>query len=210
HGLSDDNTAWTRRTSIERYAQEYGLAVVMPNANRSFYADMKIGLDYYTYVSKEVPFLAQTYFPISSRREDSFIAGLSMGGYGAFMIALRNPEKFSAAASLSGALELDHVFDLSAIIAPRQVKALFDSKEEYRASDYHLPNLLKKHAAEGTRLPRFFQCCGTEDMLYPINREFMASAKAYGIDLTYEEGPGDHDWSYWDANIQRVLAWIFN
>lgn len=209
HGLSDDNTVWTRMTSIERYALQHGIAVVMPNVNRSFYADMKYGLKYYTYVSEEIPYIASTYFPISGRREDSFIAGLSMGGYGAFMIALRNPEKFCAAASLSGALDLTStLFSHGNDLFNSLVKPVFGSKEEYLPTDYNLLSLIEKLTKQNIELPRLFQCCGTEDFLYEANQKFKAVAEKYGLDLTYEEGPGSHEWGYWDRNIQRVLEWM--
>ena len=80
HGMSDDHSTWIRRTSVERYATQYGLALVMPNAHRSYYTDMACGLKYWTYVSEELPRLMHTFFKISDRREDTFVAGLSMGG----------------------------------------------------------------------------------------------------------------------------------
>ena len=99
HGLSDDHTAWQRRTSIERYASERGLAVVMPSVDRGFYTDMAAGPRWWTHVSEELPRLVAAMFPVSARREETFVAGLSMGGYGAFKLALRQPRRFAAAAS---------------------------------------------------------------------------------------------------------------
>ena len=209
HGLSDDHTAWMRMTSIERYAEKYGIAVVMPDVNRSFYVDMKHGGNYYTYVTKEIPHFVHSNFPISAKREDNYIAGLSMGGYGAFMIALRNPEMFSAAASLSGALDLTPVFDMREEEVAPMVQAIFGSREEYINTDYNLIRLLEKLQGKRDDLPRLFQCCGTEDYLYYMNQNFREAAEKYGINLTYEEGPGEHEWGYWNKNIQRVLKWIF-
>ncbi|MDF2721332.1 MAG: esterase, partial [Paenibacillus sp.] len=98
HGLSDDHTSWMRWTSIERYVRDKGLAVVMPAVNRSFYSNMVNGYAYWTFISEELPNAARSLFPLSHEREDTFVAGLSMGGYGAFKLALRCPEKFAAAA----------------------------------------------------------------------------------------------------------------
>lgn len=209
HGLSGNHTDWMRKSNIERYAAEYGLAVVMPNVNRSFYVDMKHGANYYTYITKEIPHFARTNFPISEKRENNFIAGLSMGGYGAFMIALRNPGMFSAAASLSGALDMSPVFDMPDDEVGPMVRAIFGSKEEYINTDYNLIRLLKELQGKKDDLPRLFQCCGTEDYIYYMNQNFKTAAEKYGIGLTYEEGPGEHEWGYWDTNIQRVLKWIF-
>ncbi|HUZ18351.1 MAG TPA: alpha/beta hydrolase-fold protein, partial [Spirochaetia bacterium] len=106
HGLSDDHTIWARRTSIERYVAPLGLAVIMPAVGRSFYTDMKHGGAYETFVADELPAIAGEFFPLSAKREDTYIAGLSMGGYGAFKLALNHPERYCAAASLSGVLDL--------------------------------------------------------------------------------------------------------
>lgn len=88
HGLSDDHTSWVRRTDIDRYAEEWGVAVIMPEVQRSFYCDMTNGPRYFTYIVDELPALCQRLFRVSARREDNFVAGLSMGGYGAMKAAL--------------------------------------------------------------------------------------------------------------------------
>ena len=106
HGLSDDHTIWSRHTSIERYLAGTGIAVVMPNAGKSFYRNMATDPSYGTFLKEELPRIVQSFFPISSDRRDNFVAGLSMGGYGAFLLALSQPERFAAAASLSGALNI--------------------------------------------------------------------------------------------------------
>ncbi|MFP3904911.1 MAG: alpha/beta hydrolase, partial [Armatimonadota bacterium] len=106
HGLSDDHTIWQRRTSIERYVADMDLAVVMPAADRSWYTDMDRGPKYWTYITQEIPTIARHLFPISAQPQDTFVAGLSMGGYGALKMALTHPEQFAAAASLSGAVDI--------------------------------------------------------------------------------------------------------
>ena len=105
HGCSDDHTIWQRRTAIERYADPLGLAVIMPGVARSFFTDMASGPRYYSFVSEELPGLVRGWFPVSRLRRDTYVAGLSMGGYGAFKLAMRHPENYAAAASLSGALD---------------------------------------------------------------------------------------------------------
>ena len=177
HGLSDDHSGWMRKSCIERYSRDYNLAVVMPNVNRSSYADMRYGLNYYTYMTKEIPNFITTNFPISNRREDNYIAGLSMGGYGAFMIALRNPHMFSAAASLSGALDLSYKFDIPESELEMMTKTLFGSREEFLNSDYNLIGLLESLKDRKAELPRLFQCCGTEDYIYPLNQSFRSAAE---------------------------------
>ena len=113
HGHSDDHTAWQRWTSIERYVEGLNLAVVMPAVHLSFYNDMAHGGKYWQFISEEVPAVVRDIFPLSSDRKDNYLAGLSMGGYGAFKLALTHPERYAAAASLSGAL------DIRAVTSPR-------------------------------------------------------------------------------------------
>jgi putative tributyrin esterase len=109
HGLTDDHTAWTRFSSVERYAEDLGLAVVMPSVDRSFYANEAYGMRFWDLLSAELPERVGRFFRVSARREDTFVAGLSMGGYGAVKWALREPERFAAAATLSGALDLAYI-----------------------------------------------------------------------------------------------------
>lgn len=213
HGLSDDHTIWSRRTSIERYVANLGLAVVMPAVARSYYTDMnhaadpaKYGMRYWTFVSEELPAIVESFFPISDKREDTFAAGLSMGGYGAFKLALARPEKFCAAASLSGALDPQNLLTLRPERASEH-SGIFGGKPIYGTHNdlYHLARELDRR---GTAKPRLFQCCGTEDFLYPDNLKFRDHLKALHVDLTYEDGPGTHEWGYWDTQIQKVLRWL--
>lgn len=207
HGLSDDHTIWLRRTSIERYVSELGLAVVMPAVNRSYYTDMKHGGRYWTFVSRELPTLVESFFPISDKREDTFVAGLSMGGYGAFKMALSRPEKFAAAASLSGALDPMKLLHIRDGEWRREHTDIFGTRSFYGTGN-DLVYLARKVARSRGPKPRLFQCCGTEDFLIEDNHSFRDMASALKMDFTYEQGPGNHSWEYWDTNIQRVLDWL--
>lgn len=100
HGVSDDHTIWMRRTSLERYAAGKRLAIVMPAVHRSYYSNQKYGYDYLKFVGEELPQICRRFFRISARREDNFVAGLSMGGYGAMKVGLNYPDRFGAAASI--------------------------------------------------------------------------------------------------------------
>ena len=210
HGKSDDQTIWMRRTSIERYAAAYGIAVVMPFADLSFYSDMKCGPRYWTYITEELPRVMHDFFPrISTRREDTFAAGLSMGGYGAMKLALRLPEKFGAAASLSGVLDITARVKRVEIGSLAYWNSIFGSVQELENSDDDLFPLIDRVALlPKEQQPKLFACCGTEDFLYQDNLNAVAKMRAAGLDLTYEEGPGTHSWEFWDHWIQRILAWL--
>lgn len=208
HGLSDDHTIWQRRTSIERYAEEKGIAVVMPAVHRSFYTDMATGHPYWTYISEELPAKARAMFPLSAHREENFVAGLSMGGYGAFKLALRHPERFAAAASLSGALDMAVEDKTSDPIWRAELQTIFGELNQMAGSDNDLFYLASQLAKSDEPQPKLFQWCGTEDFLYDHNVRFRDLVETLPLDLTYTEGPGDHSWRYWDEQIQNVLAWL--
>jgi len=205
HGLSDDHTIWLRRTSIERYVAPLGLAVVMPAVNRSFYTDMAVGPKYWTFVSEELPRICRRMFRLSERREDNFVAGLSMGGYGAFKLALAKPEAFAAAASLSGALDMAHRLELPDDPDwSREMGCIFGDLDAFAGGEHDL--IARLGEADPNALPAMYQCCGTDDFLLDHNRRFAAAAEKAGIGLTYDEDPGyGHGWDYWDMTIQRVL-----
>jgi putative tributyrin esterase len=205
HGLSDDDTIWLRRTSIERYAAPLGLAVVMPQVHRSFYADQAYGGRYWTFLSEELPALVGEFFRVSERREDTFVAGLSMGGYGALRWALRQPERFAAAASLSGALDVAARRSRPRPEDPRLFERVFGD-EEVAGSPHDLHQLIDQ--ADRATLPALYLCCGTDDGLIGENEAFRETCAAAGVPLRAEFSPGEHEWGYWDARIQDVLAWL--
>jgi putative tributyrin esterase len=211
HGAYGDYTDWMRLTSIEKYAQEHKLAVVMPSASNSFYQNMFRGSDYLTYLTEELPALVCSTFPVSHKRENTFVAGLSMGGYGAVKLAMEKPEQYAACASLSGAIDLLAIVQQlqdGTISGPFQWSRLFERPEKIAGSDADLFALIAKRCEQGVKLPRVFQSCGTEDFIYQANVSARQKLEALGVDLTYEEHPGKHDWDYWDTHIQRALNWM--
>jgi len=208
HGLSDDHTAWQRRTAIERYVEGLNLAVVMPGADRSYYTDSVTGQRYWTYISAEVPSLARHFFPLSEDRNENYVAGLSMGGYGAFKLALTYPERYAAAASLSGALDVVRLAQDEQAAGQSELKHIFGEANALAGSSNDLFSLVEQIVEQGRPRPHLYQWCGTEDFLYADNVRFREHAKSLGLVVTYEEGPGGHEWSCWDAHIQQVVAWL--
>lgn len=208
HGLSDDHSKWLRNTSLERYVEDKNLIVVMPTVYRGFYTDMKQGPDYWTFVSEELPHVVQSLFPASSKREDTFAAGLSMGGYGAFKLGLRQPEKFAAIASLSGALDILTFENEDKPLTADEYRYIFGSSKEVKGSTDDLFALASQLKQEQRGIPKLFQSCGTEDFLYSDNLHFLEHLRQLGIEVTYEEESGAHDWNYWDKHIKRVIEWL--
>lgn len=213
HGAYDDHTNWLLQTSIARYAQDRCLAVVMPSASNSFYQDMFYGSAYFTYLSEELPRFIESLFPVSPRREDTFVAGNSMGGYGALRLAFEQPERFCACASLSGAIDLGEcirLFSDSGIPGPFRFDCIFSDAvpRSVEKTDADLFRLIAGRKRQGRPLPKIFQTCGTGDFLYESNRRSRRKLSELGVDLTYEEHPGIHGWKYWDENVCRVLDWL--
>lgn len=210
HGMSDDHTIWQRRTSIERYVADYGIAVVMPSTQLGWYTDMYIGHKWWTYISKELPTICRSFFPfMSDRREDTFAAGLSMGGYGALKCGLLAPDTFSAVASLSGGVD---AADCAKPEPGRENNQLwvdiFGPHEKIQGSDNDLFAVAERLCATPEKKPKVYMWCGTEDFLYQQNVRMRDHLRGLNYDLTYEESPGDHQWKYWDEKIQTVLAWL--
>jgi putative tributyrin esterase len=206
HGLSDDHTTWLRRSSVERYVDALGLAVVMPQVHRSYYTDEAYGGRFWSFLSEELPTLVHDFFPISERREDTFVAGLSMGGYGAVKWALRQPERFAAAASLSGALDIASArTQRYRPEDPRMFQRIFGDLP-VRGTDDDLIQLVSH--ADPAALPVLRLWCGTEDPLVGANTRFRDACASVGVPVGLVLDPGEHEWGYWDAKIRDVLAWL--
>lgn len=204
HGLSDDATAWQRYSSIETLANAYGLVVVMPSVGRSFYTDQPNGQRFFTYLTEELPRYLDDLFHLSPRREDTLIAGLSMGGYGAFKTAFAYPQRFFAAASLSGVLSLTILNANLEDPRRKEFSFIFGDLLKLEGS-VHDPAVWIE-SAKPESLPRLYVGCGLQDDLYNLSTGFAAACRNKGIPIEYHEEPGRHDWIFWDSEIRRFLA----
>ena len=209
HGLTDDHTAWVRNTRVEAYAEAAGVAVVMPEVQRSCYHDpatmdpSRGGSRYFTWLSEELPGFVEASFRLSRRREDTRVAGLSMGGYGATRWWLTQPERFAAAASFSGLVDCDTRADWSDPENP--VAAAFGLREGFLGSDADLFALAS--AADPAAFGPLTLDCGDGDFLFEGNRRFAAHAEGLGLPVTATWHPGRaHTWGYWDERVAAFLA----
>lgn len=210
HGLSDDYTGWSRYTSIERYAREHGIAVIMPDGAINFYADNPRGNRYYySLIAKEIPDFCNRHFAcISDKREDTYIAGLSMGGYGALKTALSMPEKYCAAASFSGAVDIEEYVNTEMIRDKSFWNYILEDSSNIKNSGddvFYLADI----CAGNKNKPRIYMWCGTEDSLLPSNDKFAKHLYSLGYDLTYNTSAGNHSWQYWDEQVKRAIEWMF-
>ncbi len=200
HGLSDDETIWMRRTSIERYASEYGIAVVMPNGAKSFYSDTKYGMKYYTYIAKELPCIIEDMFNISSKREDRYIGGLSMGGYGALKIALTEDGRYNAAFALSPVADIRRP-NFAGIVWANLGDPVPDDADLFYLATAHNSDTLK---------PRLYMTIGTKDSMYADSVRLDKHISSLDYDYTYVETDGDHSWYLWDKTVQTAIKWMLN
>ncbi len=207
HGLSDDHTMWARRTSLERYVSGTGLMVVMPDGGRGFYTDA-VDLPrsrYESLITEDLVGFVDATFPTLKSRSGRAIAGLSMGGYGAFKIALHRPDLFCAAVSHSGAVHLGGV-DFPTDRTDRHFEFLpvFSPRPQGGPNDVHA----LAASIDRALLPALRLDCGVDDFLIEQNRALHAHLDALGLPHEYAEHPGAHDWAYWDKHIGDTLAFI--
>lgn len=210
HGLSDNHSVWCRRTSVERYAEQYGIAVVMPDVERSWYNDIPGGYgDYFTYLTDELPQKCRGFFrQMSAAREDNLIGGLSMGGYGALKAAYTYPERYAAVMGLSSALlnhrlENDGDGSAAARYAPffGDLSDFADSKKNV----LHLAGI-----ADPASLPPTYLWCGEQDPLLPDTLALTDLLQKKGVKVSSAVTPGVHAWQYWDEQLSRAIPWMLS
>lgn len=205
HGHSDDHSAYIRKSVIELLVRRYDVAVVMPEAHRSGYGNSSHGHHYYDYIMEDVLVQVPNFFPVSTRPEDTYIAGLSMGGMGAMRFALNNPGRFAGVGCLSAGIRTKDTG-----------KGMFTSEDfavnARRTADStpsaDLIALLRELDAKGG-MPgvKFFHECGTDDPLYPgyvLLRDAFRSLKG-SWDYTCDERPGNHNWDNWNYYLPKML-----
>lgn len=210
HGFTDDHTIWCRRTSIERYADEWGIAVVMPDADHSFYTDMYCGKPFFRFLTEELPEKVAYFFSVSSEPEDTYVAGLSMGGYGAFKWALSKPSSFHKAASLSGVVDIVRLRKDKSSSDMEAVMNLVFEASDIKKTSHDLAYLLEKQVENHVSLPALYLACGKEDFLYEDNQAFAHLMEKLDVkrDVTFDHGT--HEWGYWDRHIEHVIEWMMS
>ena len=216
HGTNGDYSDWVRKSNVELYATEKKIAVVMPSASNSNYADWEsfaMGYRYYTYFTEELMPMIYSWFPISDKRKDNYIAGLSMGGKGTLLFALNHPELFNKAYSFSSAPRPLGKPDPKLFSAKREENLIknFGSLKAYKESPLNLWDLSRKAVEDGIDLPDLYFACGDKDWIaYEPFVKFREYAKQIGLKAEFFEIPGyDHEWRFWDLCLQDALERFF-
>lgn len=215
HGIFGNYTDWVNGTRIQAWAQDKNLVVIMPSGENKFYVDNpKTGEMFSQFIGKELVQITRDLFPLSNKREDTFIGGLSMGGYGALINGLRFNETFSHIAALSSGLVLDKVMNSTYEdgMMPTDnrgyYEGVFGDLDQLIGSEKDYNALIKKLVKEKKDIPNIYLACGTEDFLISQNRDFHRLLKDNKVKVTYVEGPGTHNWEFWDTYIYKVLEWL--
>lgn len=209
HGVFGSQMDWVSGTSIQRWAEEKNLAVVMPSGENMFYLDQPKMHNYYgRFIGEELVELTRRMFPLSRKKEDTFIGGLSMGGYGALHNGLVYHDTFGSIASLSGANAFEYPSSTLFYGSREHLELLYGSLEEAQKSDKNTDWLFNQCGREGRTDQKIYLACGTEDTLLNRNRAWAAQLEKIGFDVTYEEGPGGHEWDFWNRYIKHVVDWL--
>ena len=206
HGLLGYYNGWLSNTRIQRLAEEKNLAVVMPSGDNSFYVDgITPNSNYGKFIGEELVEVTRKMFPLSDKREDTFIGGLSMGGFGALRNGLKYADTFSHIIALSAAV---HILEED----PQLIKnesGVFGDLEEARKSDKNPLMAMNTILVEGKEKPKIYMACGSNDHLYINNRKYRDILTENGFNVTYSEVPGAaHTWDFWDDQIKPFLNWL--
>ena len=195
--------------------EKYNFAIIMPTAENSFYLDGEAtGCAYETMVARELPAFVRRTFGIASGPEDTFIAGLSMGGFGALHTGLAHPDVFGKIGALSSALIVHEVAGMqpgqgNEVANYAYYRQCFGDPATAAERDCNPEVLVKRLQSQGKALPEIYMCCGTEDFLLEHNRAFHRFLEENGVAHEYHEGPGQHDMAFWSEHIVKVVDWMF-
>ena len=215
HGYAGDETDWTYGSRIFKLARDRNLAVVMPSGENSFYLDDEGREEYYgSFVGKELVEITRKMFPLSCKREDTCIGGLSMGGFGSLLIGSRFAQTFGGIIALSGAFIL---YDL--LYNPNKGFLQIHSQAFYERVFGDLQSVVGSErdpfsmcikAHKEKMMPRLYMACGTSDFLYKNNLHMRDALEKEGIIVKWEEGAEEHTWIFWDAFIEKAIDWYYN
>lgn len=205
HGSGGGYLDWDTRTDIEHYAEHFPLIIVMPDADDSWYTDSASNPKdkFETYIAKDLIAEIDAKYRTIQVRYSRAIAGLSMGGYAAMKFALKYPDEFIFAGSLSGAQDAGGDFEKREPQYHAKMLEIYGPEGSPTRRDNNV--LLLVDHADPSHLPYLYVACGTEDFLLASNRQLVAKLSARKIPYEYHESVGAHDWDYWDRMIRKML-----
>lgn len=207
HGYTGAAENW----NLEALAQQYNFAIVSPNGENSFYLDRPAsGHKFQTFLGVElVDYLRRT-FRLAMKPEETYITGLSMGGFGALHTALAYPETFGKVGAMSSALIVHDIARREPGIGNYEYYLeCFGDLDTVEERDTNPEVLVKELKKAGKKLPEIFMCCGTEDFLLEPNRVFHRFLEGEQVPHLYFESKGNHDQVFWDEYKVKIVNWMF-
>lgn len=214
HGYSGNATDWITGCPVRELSGKYNLCIVMPNGDNSFYVDgAGVGSAYGTYVGEELVTYTRKLFGLSDKREDTFIGGYSMGGFGAIRNGLQFADTFEKLIGLSNALIIEGLKDMgedfdNGLADYAYYHRTFGDLKTAELTDKNPRQIVKDRKAGGKRLPDIFLACGTEDFLYMPNKAFREFLTEEQVPFTYLEDKGEHNWSFWNRCMEPAIQWM--
>ncbi|MBQ7148769.1 MAG: acetylesterase [Pseudobutyrivibrio sp.] len=211
HGILGNYTDWVNGTRIARWAEENNLAVVMPSGDNAFYVDQPWASNMYgEFIGKELVELTRKIFPLSHDREDTFIGGLSMGGFGALCNGLKYSDTFGYVVALSGAYVMEsfptRTNDTPMFMERRDyAESMFGDLEEALLSDKNPKVAAANNVAAGKVNPKIYMACGRDDSLLDANKDMYEDLKAKGLDVQLVIDDGNHEWDFWDKYLKIAI-----
>lgn len=189
-GIGNDCNSVFDYTRAQLYAEEYNIAIVSISGENKFYADVTAE-KFSEFLEEELPNLMSGYFPISKRAEDSYIAGLSMGGYGALLHFLRRPEKYRAVGCFSGAV------------------GKFDYAETEEGKDYNIYHLIDTRLKEGAIKGDIYVSCGNEDFILDCSLKLKKYLEDKKVKFSWKKVDCyGHEWRFWDEQLEEFIKWL--
>ena len=212
HGAFGDAMGAHNLISLQREAGRRGIAVVCPSVYHGFYMDMAHGERWYTFLSTELlPWVRSRFLQLSTKREDNYVLGLSMGGYGAYKWAVNEPETFSAAGSFSSPLNMKLVMErLESGKHPggHDLYDAFGSAARIAGTRDDMLWVLQRLLQSDRPCPKLFQLCGMEDFAWEENELARDAMRALGAPLTFVSAHGEHTNEFWDQHLETFLDWL--
>ncbi|QDJ58654.1 tributyrin esterase [Weissella hellenica] len=204
HGLTSDENSWLTQTRLAGYAMRKHVAIIMPRVDRSYYTNIVDGSQYFDYIADEVLQRCRQWFNLPTDPDKCYVAGVSMGGFGALKVGLTHPNQFKQIFALSAMLDIVRSWQNK----PERdgwYRRLFGSPEQVIESDNDIAYLISQQT---TNAPAIWQLCGVEDPFYAMNQTLDQQIKKQGLTHEFLEVPGAHEWGVWDPAIQQILEII--
>ncbi|MEG0762401.1 MAG: alpha/beta hydrolase-fold protein [Oscillospiraceae bacterium] len=215
HGYSNSSDDWVQMSAASRYAADNGLILVMPDCGNSFYTDMVYGGAYYTFMTQELPEQLSAIFNLPTDREHNYIAGLSMGGYGALLLGLSCPQKYSAIASFSGAVDVKYMIEKGGKdFADSAFTSIFGSNLTVPDTSDLFILARKASVLPDALKPRIMCICGSKDdepfFIKEQNHRFNEVMRTLPLEYKYLEWDGIHEWCVWDRALTEAIGFFLH